>query len=219
LIPPGYSLENPYDSQYKDDKNINLVEPYLLKFLKPFYKTVLDLGCGEGRSSEPLAKISGMLYCTDPSLPGLKLLKKRKENKSLENIILLLSISESLPFPDGYFDLVASITVIEHISNPIPMLKEVRRVLRSNGEFLIRNDAKMYGILERLRICRGKWGRRPDATHINMITPAKLRKLLESQGFKIIDKAYFPFVRYSKMLNLDLLSAFATKGQFLCRIE
>lgn len=41
--------------------------------------------------------------------------------------------AESLPFPDSNYDVVWSITVLEHIPNPEQALREIRRVLRTDG--------------------------------------------------------------------------------------
>ncbi len=46
--------------------------------------------------------------------------------------------AESIPFPNGFFDLVLSSNVFEHLSDPGAAMEEVRRVLRPGGLFLIK---------------------------------------------------------------------------------
>jgi SAM-dependent methyltransferase len=41
-----------------------------------------------------------------------------------------------IPFPDGFFDLVACISVMEHVTEPQTFLSEVGRVLRPGGYFV-----------------------------------------------------------------------------------
>lgn len=147
----------------------------------------------------------------ESSRDGLNQLIKR----GLNNVIPVLSFDIELPFKTAIFDLVASITVIEHIPAALSMkfLTEQYRVLRSRGNFIIRNDAWAYGLYERYI---GFKNRSADPTHVNMITPAALKKQLQQVGFEIMTEAYFPFYRYTKF-NLPLMNIFATKGNFLCR--
>jgi SAM-dependent methyltransferase len=44
---------------------------------------------------------------------------------------------EKLPFDTNSFDIVVSIDVLEHLKQDHPFLKEVHRILKSNGEFLV----------------------------------------------------------------------------------
>lgn len=45
--------------------------------------------------------------------------------------------AESLPFPDGCFDVVTSISVLEHVDDPKRALREMARVLRPGGRAFV----------------------------------------------------------------------------------
>lgn len=189
-----------------------LEEPHLIEFLKNRpYSLALEVGAGNGRCSAPLSKICTDLVVLESSRNGLNQLLKRR----LSNITPVLSYDKQLPFNSGVFDLVVSITVIEHIpkNNSLDFLKEHFRVLKPGGVFMIRNDAWAYGLYEKYV---GFKNRSFDPTHINMMTPLTLKKQLKEVGFQIISEAYFPFYRYTKF-KLPLMNIFATKGNFLCR--
>ena len=51
-----------------------------------------------------------------------------------------------------------------------------------------------------------------------MITPRKLKSILIKLGFDVIDEAYFPYYRHTK-LKLPLMDIFSTKGNFVCKIK
>ena len=44
--------------------------------------------------------------------------------------------AETLPFPDGYFDVVYSWGVIHHSAHPEQIIREIRRVLKPDGRFI-----------------------------------------------------------------------------------
>jgi SAM-dependent methyltransferase len=48
--------------------------------------------------------------------------------------------SEAIPFPDETFDIVYSVSVIEHIPNPIPAIQEMTRVLKQGGTLILTLD-------------------------------------------------------------------------------
>jgi SAM-dependent methyltransferase len=197
---------------WEDGCSNQLEEPHLVEFFAgQKYNLALEVGAGNGRCAAPLSRVCDDLVVLESSRDGLNQLIKR----GLGNTIPVLSFDSELPFKSDTFDLVASITVIEHIpsDSSIGFLEEHFRVLRPGGHFIIRNDAWAYGIYERYI---GFKNRSADPTHINMITPAALKKQLRQVGFEIISEAYFPFYRYTK-LNLPLMDIFATKGNFLCR--
>jgi|GEM_PF-2803931 len=96
----------------------------------------LDVGCGTSNLFEIMRKkfpTSFELYGLDISLPALKI-----SSRKVEGIFVLHDVSNGLPFPSEYFDKVFSIHLLNYLSpNVIPsFLKEVRRVLRKNGEFI-----------------------------------------------------------------------------------
>ncbi len=48
-----------------------------------------------------------------------------------------LDLDDQLPFPDGHFDMVTMLAVLEHLSKPDDIIGEVARVLRSNGRLFV----------------------------------------------------------------------------------
>jgi SAM-dependent methyltransferase len=51
--------------------------------------------------------------------------------------VLIRDISEGIPFPDGTFDNVFTIEVLEHVPNPFGAIAEIHRVLRPGGVWVV----------------------------------------------------------------------------------
>ena len=86
-------------------------------------RTILDVGCGVGMYLKAFRRFSHELHGVD--IDGEKLAEAGRE---LPN--LCMSVAETLPYPDGVFDLVLSHEVIEHVTDDRQALAEAVRVLK-----------------------------------------------------------------------------------------
>ena len=77
--------------------------------------TVLDVGCGDGFWTSRLAQNGGRVVGLEPDL---KTLGYAQRFHSLPNITYVCGVAESLPFRDGAFDKVLSVSCLEHFANP-----------------------------------------------------------------------------------------------------
>jgi SAM-dependent methyltransferase len=89
----------------------------------------------------------------------------------------------ALPFPDASFDLVLSFDVFEHIRDSDAHLREVSRVLRSRGRYLVQTPSKWPNTV--FETIRWKSLTRWRADHCALHTPGELRRRLESHGFAV----------------------------------
>jgi 2-polyprenyl-3-methyl-5-hydroxy-6-metoxy-1,4-benzoquinol methylase len=89
---------------------------------------ILDAGCSVGNflSLAP-RRITGI----DFSEESINICKKRGLNAQK------MDLTKKLKFKDEEFDGVFSSYVIEHIEKPLPMVKELRRILKTNGKLVI----------------------------------------------------------------------------------
>lgn len=87
-----------------------------------------------------------------------------------------------LPFDDGSFDVVISLDVFEHIPDSDAHLREVNRVLRPGGSYLVQTPNKwMNALFETIRWRSLQW--RED--HCSLHTLGELRARLARHGFSV----------------------------------
>lgn len=96
-------------------------------------KRILDMGCGLGSFLEICQNKEVRAVGVEIDPHAVEIAKLR--TGSDKNIIL--GDCEKLSFYNNSFDLVVSITVIEHVKNPLKYLKEARRVLKKNGKLIV----------------------------------------------------------------------------------
>jgi SAM-dependent methyltransferase/uncharacterized protein YbaR (Trm112 family) len=101
-------------------------------------KVLLDIGCSWGRWSIAAAKKGYLPVGLDPSV-GAILAAKRMANRLGLPFHGVVADARFLPFRASSFDVVFSYSVLQHFSkvDARAALEELRRVLRSDGTFLV----------------------------------------------------------------------------------
>jgi len=108
--------------------------PYLLPYLKPDMK-ILDVGCGPGTITVDLAlripqgHITGIDYAPEALEAACAFAKE----KGADNVDFQPGDIFALPFPDHTFDVTHAHQVIQHVSDPVMALREMRRVTKPGG--------------------------------------------------------------------------------------
>jgi ubiquinone/menaquinone biosynthesis C-methylase UbiE len=105
---------------------------------------VLDLGCGTGRFSIPMATRLGFNVVGVDS--SIEMLTQAKHKDSNSDVKWLLADAGTLTLPSSSFDCVLISHLLHHVDNPLKVLKECNRVLSFPGVIVIR-----YGAIEQIR--------------------------------------------------------------------
>ena len=105
--------------------------------------TILDIGCGGGKTINTLAKIAteGKVYGIDYS--EISVAVSTNTNKRLIDkgqVKILHASVDSLPFSDDIFDLVIAVESYYFWPDLINNLKEIRRVLKTGGSLILVNE-------------------------------------------------------------------------------
>lgn len=104
-------------------------------------KVVLDAACGEGYGTNMLSEYALKVYGLDIDEETIE---HAKEKYTKANIEYQQGSIEELPFPNDYFDVVASFETIEHVNEEIQakFLKEIKRVLKADGTLIMSTPNK-----------------------------------------------------------------------------
>jgi ubiquinone/menaquinone biosynthesis C-methylase UbiE len=166
----------------------------------------LDIGCGEGFVlNEALA--NGFTPF------GLDIANNLHDSVDMEVLDFFEGNIFDANYKENYFSAIYMDSILEHVDDPISLLKEIYRVLKPNGigflivpnEDSLINDTKQ--ILYTLMLRKDEYGRiKPFVPpyHINGFNPKSLKYAIESVGLRMINltqfagdykfyKAYKPF--------------------------
>jgi SAM-dependent methyltransferase len=149
--------------------------------------SILDVGCGTGgtlMALQEFGEVSGIELdenavkcCHERGLAQVK-----------------QGVAESLPYPDGTFDMVFALDVIEHLDDDQIALAEFRRVLKPNGTLLVTVPAFPF-----------LWSQHDVALHHKRrYTSKTLLGALESSGFQVGKWSYYNTVLFPVVASVRL---------------
>jgi SAM-dependent methyltransferase len=94
----------------------------------------LDMGCGSGRWDVLVAPLVGELVAADASPLALQVARR---NVQAPNMTFLECTPDTLPFPDGHFDLIFSLGVLHHLPDTAAAIQSLARKLAPGGILLL----------------------------------------------------------------------------------
>ena len=102
---------------------------------------LLDLGCGPGTITADLAAIvyPGRVVGVDLSAEVLLKASELASARGLTNTLFEQADLMQLPYGNASFDVVHAHQVLQHLSDPVGALREMRRVLRPGGVLAVRD--------------------------------------------------------------------------------
>lgn len=191
--------ESVKSSDYFDEESFFAQRDNILKWLGQTENLeILDAGCGVGGFSEPLVK-NNKVYGVDFSANSLEFAAKRG---------LITSVGDlgNLSFPDGKFDIVVCIGVIQLIENYKPILRELARVVKPGGIMLIQTLHKAS--VQRKVVLMFEQNKKFD----KMYTMPELKAMYDELGFENIEflKQYHPFKTVCTGKHSSMGDAFCT---------
>lgn len=143
-----WGLENRFDPDLISSKPSVLKHfvPVVARYLSPTDKC-LDLGCGPGGFLALMAPLCRTIVGADIVPSFLKECQEMIQRKSIANAETVQLEKGKLPFGDGEFDKVVMIDTIHHLEENEKTLREVARVLKPGGLFLIFEPNKLNPLL------------------------------------------------------------------------
>ena len=130
-IEPFVRYGEEYDAWFDEHRHVYEAELRAIRALLPTKRhriksRSIEIGVGSGRFAAPL----GITLGIEPA-PGMRLLATAR------GIEVIGGIAEALPFRDSHFELVLMVTTICFLDNTEKAFREVYRVLKPYGCFII----------------------------------------------------------------------------------
>ena len=146
---------------------------------------ILDIGCGGGRNINRFAKMvgNGKVFGLDYSDISVKVSSELNDKHIKNGVVEIKKGSVSaIPFNDNTFDLVTAFETYYFWPDLINDMKEVLRVLKKEGKFLMVNEMYECENIERLNEAR-KWA---NLCNFKLHTASQFEEFLRRAGFSNI---------------------------------
>jgi len=164
-----------YDAYYQTEtgKIVDNIEKEIVSaHLKRLPKTNwLELGCGTGHWSKFFSDWGFQITAVDNSEAMLEIAR----SKNLENVDFMNADAARLPFPDGHFSGIVSITMLEFVEDLELVLNEIDRVLKPEGTLVL-------GCLNALSEPGKNKNNDPVFQHARFFTPSEIKEMLTRLG-------------------------------------
>ncbi|MDE1937967.1 MAG: bifunctional 2-polyprenyl-6-hydroxyphenol methylase/3-demethylubiquinol 3-O-methyltransferase UbiG [Alphaproteobacteria bacterium] len=157
--------------------------------LKPFQGlTLLDIGCGGGLLSEPMARLGFDVVGADASEKNVKTAVSHAVSSGVE-IDYRVATAESLAEDGRSFDVVLNMEVIEHVADLVSYLKACASLVKPGGLMFVATLNKTLKSLALAKIGAEyvlRW--LPPGTHdwSRFVEPQRLHALLEEAGLNVL---------------------------------
>lgn len=115
---------------------------------KDYPLRVLDIGCGSGRIGKKMQDLGYQVTGIDFSEEAVKKASEKGVQAKQANL------DEGIPEQDDSYDVVWAGDIIEHVFDPIGLLKESCRVLKKNGIILVTIPSDV-GLVSRVKMLFG----------------------------------------------------------------
>ncbi len=212
-----------YNEEFKDNEgrkytygfDLDVMHPYMLKSFEPFFKegNFLELGSFQGNFTRRFLPHFDDITCVEASDEAIEIAKKEFGDK----VKFINSMFETATLPTKYDNIVLT-HVLEHIDNPIKVLKRINdEWLSDKGRFFLvcpNANAPSRQIAVKMGLI----------THNNAVTPAEaehghritysldtLERDAKAAGLKVVHRSGIFFkalanFQWDRLLNTDIIS-------------
>jgi SAM-dependent methyltransferase len=197
-----FVLENYYGypaTSVRKSTKITRFAAWLLSFVTakrtiPYRGTgrILDVGCGGGSYLYRLKQLGWEAYGVEPNVTGAQ----QAQRLGLD---VRCGMLEDAKFENKFFDVIRLDNVLEHLLDPVRVLREIHRILKEDG--------LVYLIVPNTRslvfwLFQENWYALDSPRHVISYSPKTLDVLCQGSGFKIAHINFaggsFNFVRSMK---------------------
>ena len=162
-----------------------------LKAPRPFEGLrLLDIGCGGGLLSEPMARLGAQVVGADAAPKNIEVARLHADQVGLD-IDYRAETAEALLAAGESFDAVLAMEIVEHVAEPPAFVQACHDLLRPGGVLVmstLNRTARSFAAA----IVGAEWVMRwlPKGTHewSRFITPEELAAMMQASGLKVVDR-------------------------------
>jgi 2-polyprenyl-6-hydroxyphenyl methylase / 3-demethylubiquinone-9 3-methyltransferase len=149
---------------------------------------ILDIGCGGGLLSEPLARLGASVTGADAAERNIAIARLHAEQSGLD-IDYRATTAEALAEAGEQFDIVLNMEVVEHVDNVPLYMKSCAALVRPGGLMFtatINRTLRALGLAIFGAEYVLRWLPRGTHSYEKFLTPEEIRALLTRNGLRIM---------------------------------
>jgi len=150
-------------------------------------RRAIDVGCGAGLLAEPLARMGAQVTGVDAAPENIA---AAREHAAGQGLAISYHAGELAALPPSTFDLVTSMEVVEHVTDPAAFIGELVARLAPGGLMILSTPNRTA--LSKLLLVEAaeRVGAVPRGTHDwdQFLKPGELTKLIEDAGLEVVDR-------------------------------
>ena len=136
---------------------------------------VLEIGCGDRSSLLYLKNLGCDVYCVESDRNVSKVIEKY-------GLDIKIGLFDANDYAEDSFDCVVMEQVVEHIAEPVGILKGIERILRPNGALLLATpNMESFGA----KIFKNAWLNWHTPYHVSFFSRKSLKMCLDKTGFEL----------------------------------
>lgn len=166
-------VDEGYFAHIREHPEISAGDVAIILRMLPDARRVVDIGCGRGGFVAACRRELGDALGFDNEPAAGRICRAH-------GLPFVLGDAEHLPFAHDSLDVARAKEIIEHLPDPLPMLREIRHALRPGGLFLSHTPTHFSAIYP----VNNFWD---DYTHVRPYSKFGLRRLLQDAGFHVED--------------------------------
>lgn len=181
------------------------INPLRLRFLrnkveahypnqKPAELTILDIGCGGGLVSIPLARIGYNVHSVDASSEAIEVLKAKAAEENIQNLKAIHAAEGELP--DQQYDIVVCLEVIEHVADLESFMDALTKRVKKGGMVIlstINRNPKSYMLAIAAAEYILRWVPRGTHEYSKFVKPSELYNMLSRENIYVEDQQGIEF--------------------------
>ena len=155
---------------------------------------ILDIGCGGGLISEPMARLGGNVTGIDAAEKNIRIAKLHSKKNNLE--INYINTSPEKLIEKEKFDIILNLEIVEHVENVNLFIQSCYKLLKKNGlMFTATLNRSFYSYVTAIIGAEYILRWLPIGTHDwnKFIKPEELEKILFEEKFITLDIAGLKF--------------------------